>query len=189
MAASPRPRDAVHVTSNDHPESQRSIVCGIDASEGARAALHVAARLAGELGVRLVVAHVMQPQPTRTGLGPTATQLATLPLDTLRTGGEALVDRILDEEQLGGAERRVVLGFTADRLADLADDESAELIVVGSRGRRGFKAVLFGSVSAGLIGVARCPILVVPPGVVSARRERAATPTAHPSVIGAGAAR
>lgn len=174
------------MTSNGQHQSQRSIVCGLDASEGARAALQVAARLATELGVRLVVVHVVQPQPTRTG--PTATQLATLPLDTLLAGGEALVDRILDEEQLGDTERRVVFGFTADRLADLADDESAELIVVGSRGRRGFKAVLLGSVSSGLIGVARRPVLVVPPGVVSARREGPATPTVYPSVVGAGVA-
>ena len=118
--------------------------------------------------MRLVVAHVVQPQPARTGLGPTATQLETLPLDTLRAGGEALVDRILEEERLGEAERRVVLGFPADRLADLADDEGAELIVVGSRGRRGFKAAWLGSVSADVIAVARRPVLVVPPGVAPA---------------------
>jgi nucleotide-binding universal stress UspA family protein len=38
------------------------------------------------------------------------------------------------------------------------------MIVVGSRGRGAFKAAFLGSVSTSLIGVARCPILVVPPG-------------------------
>ena len=88
----------------------------------------------------------------------------------MRAAGDALVDRILEEEQLGDVERRVVLGFAADRLADLADEESAELIVVGSRGRRGLKAALLGSVSAELIGVARCPVLVVPPGAAASNR-------------------
>lgn len=152
------------MTSNDG-KLQRSIVCGLDGSEEARVALRVAAWLAGELGLRLLVAHVVQPQATATGLGPTTNQLASLPLDDLRAGGEALVERILDEAQLAGTERRVVVGFTADRLADLADDEGAELIVVGSRGRRGFKAAWLGSVSADVIGVARCPVVVVPPGV------------------------
>jgi nucleotide-binding universal stress UspA family protein len=156
----------VGVTTNDENQLQRSIVVGLDGSNEARVALRVAARLARERDLRLVVAHVLQPQATATGLGPTAHQLAKLPLDTLRAGGEALVDRILDEEQLAGTERRVVFGFTADRLADLADDEDAELIVVGSRGRRGFKAAWGGSVSADVIGVARRPVLVVPPGVV-----------------------
>jgi nucleotide-binding universal stress UspA family protein len=168
MAPSPWFGDPAGVTSNDGNQLQRSIVCGVDRSDEARVALRVAARLAGELGLRLVVAHVVQPPATATGLGPTAHQLASLPLDTLRAGGEALVDRILDEEQLRGTKRRVVFGFTADRLADLADDEGAELVVVGSRGRRGFKAAWLGSVSADVIGVARCPVLVVPPSVASA---------------------
>lgn len=159
------------------------MVCGIDRSDEARVALRVAARLADELGLRLVVAHVVQPQATATGIGPTAHQLASLPLDTLRTGAEALVDRILDEERLGGTERRVVFGFTADRLADLADDEDAELIVVGSRGRRGFKAAWLGSVSMDVIGVARRPVLVVPPEVAVTTTERPKTSVAAQEAV------
>lgn len=142
-----------------------SIVCGVDGSDGARVALRVAARLGDELGLRLLVAHIVQPSPAASGIGPTARQLASLPLDALRAGGEALVDRILDEEQLGDTERRVLFGFTADRLADLADEEGADLIVLGSRGRGRFKAAWLGSVSADVIGVARCPVLVVPEAV------------------------
>jgi hypothetical protein len=44
-------------------------------------------------------------------------------------------------------------------------------------------------VSSDLIGVARCPVLVVPPGVASARREGSATPTTYPSVVASGVAR
>lgn len=164
-------RNAVPVTWNNGNHAQCSIVCGLDGSDGARAALRVAAPLAENLGLRLVVAHVVQPQPTARGLGPTAGELAALPLDTLLAGGESLVEGILEQEQLGDAERRVLLGFAADRLADLADDEAAALIVVGSRGRRGFKAAWLGSVSADVIGVARCPVLVVPPGAATDGRQ------------------
>jgi nucleotide-binding universal stress UspA family protein len=62
------------------------------------------------------------------------------------------------------AERRVLSGKPADTLAALADEEGAALIVVGSRGHGGFKTLLLGSVSNGLIAIARCPIVVVPPG-------------------------
>jgi nucleotide-binding universal stress UspA family protein len=182
MAAASPCRDAVSVTSNNEDHLQRSVVCGVDGSDGARVALRVATRLADELGHRLVVAHVVQPQPTTTGFGPTASQLERLPLDSLLAGGEALVDRILDEEQLGEVERRVVFGFASDRLADLADDEDAELIVVGSRGRRGFKAAWLGSVSADLIAVARRPVLVVPPAVSPATGEGPKIPAAFSSV-------
>ncbi|MGH3062673.1 MAG: universal stress protein, partial [Gaiellaceae bacterium] len=44
-----------------------------------------------------------------------------------------------------------------------------DLIVVGSRGRGAFKAAFLGSVSNSLFGVARCPVLIVPPGAARAR--------------------
>jgi nucleotide-binding universal stress UspA family protein len=43
------------------------------------------------------------------------------------------------------------------------------MIVVGSRGRGAFKAAFLGSVSSSLVGVARCPVLIVPPGAAEAR--------------------
>ena len=57
-------------------------------------------------------------------------------------------------------------GLPAECPADLADVEDAAFIVVGSRGRGAFKAAILGSVSRDLIGIARCPVLVVPPGAV-----------------------
>ncbi|HJQ49487.1 MAG TPA: universal stress protein [Gaiellaceae bacterium] len=156
------------MTQDDGDNVTRAVVCGVDGSPGARVALRAAARFARELGARLVVVHVVQPQPSAPGLGPTAHQLAGVPVDDLLAGGEALIDRILVEEQLDDARRRAVLGFAADRLADVADEEAAELIVVGSRGRGAFKAAFLGSVSTDLIGVARCPVLVVPPAAEAA---------------------
>ena len=157
-----------------------SIVCGVDGSRDARVALRLAAQFSRQLCVRLVAAHVVQPPVPAPGLGPTARQLAGFPVDALLAGGEALVERILEEEHLGEAERRVVVGYPADRLADVADDEAADLIVVGSRGRDSFKAAFLGSVSTDLIGVARCPVLIVPPAAAtSSERERA------PSLAGA----
>jgi nucleotide-binding universal stress UspA family protein len=177
------------VTANDGSQVKRSVVCGVDGSYGALVALRVAAQLARELRVRLVVAYVVQPQPAAAGLGPTAHQLASLPLDTLLAGGEALIDRMLDEEQLHDAERRVIFGFAADRLVDLADDEGAELIVVGSRGRRGFKAAWLGSVSADVISVARSPVLVVPPAAASPNGETPAVSATNRSVLSSRATR
>jgi nucleotide-binding universal stress UspA family protein len=140
-----------------------SIVCGVDSSAEARVALRAAAGLADRLGLRLVAVHVVQPPAAAVGMGPTARQLATVPTDVLVVAGEAMLERVLDEADLSHATRRVELGFTADILADLADEEAAELLVVGSRGRGALKSALLGSVSAALIGVARCPVLIVPP--------------------------
>lgn len=140
----------------------RSIVCGVDGSEDARAALRVAAGLAGRLGLRLVAVHVVQPPVSAAGIGPSDRQAPAVTPDALVQAGRELVDRMLGEEELAEATGRVELGFPGDRLADVADEEAAELIVVGSRGRGPLKAALLGSVSTDVIGVARCAVLVVP---------------------------
>lgn len=60
--------------------------------------------------------------------------------------------------------RESCLGDASERLADLAGDEAAELLVVGARGRTALAAALLGSVSQRLAVTARCPVLIVPPG-------------------------
>lgn len=136
-----------------------SIICGVDGSNESRVALRVATQLSGQLGLRLVVAHV-------------APAAAFAPDDNSipvpESGSRELLEQLALSEGIADLTICPLHGFPAERLADLGDEENAEFIVVGSRGRGAFKAALLGSVSRELIGVARCPVLVVPPGVVAA---------------------
>jgi len=148
---------------------ERSIVCGVDGSVDSQAALAVAARMADRLGTRLVLANAVEyvhsPYATVGAFGAAAAQAPlTATLGEQVRAGERLLETMAEQAGLEHVERRVVTGFAAERLAELADEEDAELIVVGSRGRGAFKAAFLGSVSTSLIGVARCPVLVVPPG-------------------------
>jgi nucleotide-binding universal stress UspA family protein len=49
-------------------------------------------------------------------------------------------------------------GDPSARIVQLAVDIDADLIVVGTHGRRGLKRLLLGSVAAGVLGSARCPV-------------------------------
>jgi nucleotide-binding universal stress UspA family protein len=153
-----------------------SIVCGVDGSADSQAAIGVAARLAERLEARLVLAHVAEvalvPYVAVGGMaagGVRPQPMTLVSRDDEKEAGARLLEQIAAEHGLADAERRVVVGFPAERLADLADDEDAELIVVGSRGRGRFKAAFLGSVSNSLVGVARCPVLIVPPGAAEAQ--------------------
>ncbi len=46
-------------------------------------------------------------------------------------------------------------------LLEYAEKENIDLIVVGTRGRSGFKRLLLGSIASGVITYAHCPVLVV----------------------------
>jgi nucleotide-binding universal stress UspA family protein len=166
--------DSAVVTSRKGGEVDRSIVCGVDGSPDSRRALAVAGKFARLFGARLIVANVVAyvadpvvpayayaPMARAAGIGPPMTARRT---DADVEHSEALLDHMVAEAGMDGAELRTMLGIPAERLAELADDEGAELIVVGSRGRGAFKAAFLGSVSNSLIGIARCPVLVVPRG-------------------------
>ena len=146
---------------------QETIICGVDGSADSLQALRTAGALAERLSARLVVAHVAHPTihprvGTAGGLGrmPVAAPLAEFE----REAAEAIIDSVALEAGVKDAERRALSGDPAESLADLSDEEDAALIVVGSRGRGAFKAAFLGSVSNSLIGIARCPVLVVPTG-------------------------
>lgn len=149
-----------------------SIICGIDGSADSQAALSFAEQLAARLGTRLVLAHVGElahiPYAAAAPFGGSAGRIAVEgEIDAQKEAAERLLDQVAADAGLADAERRVAVGLPGERLADLADEENAELIVVGSRGRGAFKAAFLGSVSNSLVGVARCPVVIVPPGAAT----------------------
>jgi nucleotide-binding universal stress UspA family protein len=171
---SPFPLPATLARKKRRSYMDRSIVCGVDGSADSQAALTVAIDMAARLQLRLILVNVVEPSHApyvgAASLGGGAMPRPLLPTtDQQEEAGNELLVELSATMGLDEADRRVVVGYAAERLADLADEEGAELIVVGSRGRGAFKAAFLGSVSTSLIGVARCPVLVVPPGAASGR--------------------
>jgi nucleotide-binding universal stress UspA family protein len=66
-----------------------------------------------------------------------------------------------------GGLKRIVTHLRVDapatEIAQLASDLEADLVVVGTHGRRGFSRVLLGSVAEAVVRLAPCPVLVVRP--------------------------
>lgn len=46
-------------------------------------------------------------------------------------------------------------------IIEYSERENIDLIVIGTRGRTGFKKVLLGSVASGVLNFAHCPVLIV----------------------------
>jgi nucleotide-binding universal stress UspA family protein len=46
-------------------------------------------------------------------------------------------------------------------IVDYAEHENVDLIVIGSRGRSGFKKLLLGSTASGVVTYATCPVFIV----------------------------
>jgi nucleotide-binding universal stress UspA family protein len=144
-----------------------TIVCGVDESDGGRAALAVADDLAARLWARLVLVHV-QPSLRLPGV-------STVPgaVDELRrieqAEGEALIERLAaDHWTASHAEARVAFGEAGGALLEVAAAEGADLLVVGTRGHGAVKRALLGSVSARVASAGGCPVVVAPPAAARA---------------------
>jgi nucleotide-binding universal stress UspA family protein len=133
-----------------------TMVCGIDDSPGAVEALRVARTLSSELNLRLVVAHVAP--------GWAAGADESLTTNQARKGGDRLLERAAREHNLQ-AERRVEVGEPAETLAQIATEEAATVIVVGSRRQGRLRPGLRSGLADELAGSAPCPVLVVPPSL------------------------
>jgi nucleotide-binding universal stress UspA family protein len=163
---------AATLVSTERRDVSTSIVCGVDGSPDSHAALQRADRLARQLNLRLVVAHVAEPAyvpyAAAAPFGGTAGRHALMEeVESQHEVAERLLEQVVAAAG-ADADRRAAVGVPAERLAEIADEVDAELIVVGSRGRGAFKAAFLGSVSNALVGVARCPVLIVPPGATEA---------------------
>lgn len=129
-----------------------AIVCGINDSAGAREALRVASALSVRFGARLVLAHVALGY--RTGGESLTTKQA-------RQGGKRLLEQAAREHNVQ-VENRVEVGEPAETLAQIAAEEAATLIIVGSRRYGLLRPRLRRSVASELAASAPCPVVIVP---------------------------
>jgi len=82
----------------------------------------------------------------------------------LKQEAQVLLDEQVEKiEHAGGAVTQAHLreGRTADEIADLAKEVGADLVAMGSRGHGRIKGLILGSVSAGVVHDASCPMLVL----------------------------
>jgi nucleotide-binding universal stress UspA family protein len=140
----------------------RSIVVGTDGSEPADEAVRQATDMASREGARLhLVTAYPDPQILRertTGTGGGAYTIVDL-----REVAESLVQRAARDARSKGVEveTHVREGQPAEVIIDVANQEQADLIVVGSRGLTGIKRYLLGSVSSKVSEHAPCSVMIV----------------------------
>ena len=151
----------VHESEADPTES-RGVVVGIDGSAVSELALGYAFEQASLRGTHLDVVHAWWSTDPR---GPTQDMKSDQVTQERLTLSETLVgwaEKFPDVE----VRESLPMGPTVFTLTEAA--KNAELLVVGSRGRGGFRSLLLGSVSQGVLAQAACTVAVVRARTVNA---------------------
>lgn len=141
------------------PRQQGPVVVGVDGSPTSQAATRFAFEAAALRDVPLEAVHAWSDLPL-----PASRELASSWDPVRQHELEVLDQRLAESQALYPAvrvERVVVRDNPSHVLLERAKD--AQLVVVGSRGRGGFRGLLLGSTSQALIQHAACPVAIVPP--------------------------
>jgi nucleotide-binding universal stress UspA family protein len=144
------------------------ILAATDGSETSELAVEQAARLAKDQNAQLRIVHVIeQSRLAFAAAGPVAIDLEGI-LEALRKAGQAALERGRAIAQRLGVQPDVaIVGDDAvdDRVAMVLVEEArrwkADLIVLGTHGRRGINHLLMGSVAEAVARVAPAHVLLV----------------------------
>jgi nucleotide-binding universal stress UspA family protein len=137
----------------------RHILVGVDGSEASTQAAETAGRLAADVDAKLTVVFVRQLPAVPTSPLGMSLDLERLWEDQERLARSETAD-VLDKLEVAWR-LEVRTGDPALQLERSADENGADLIVVGARGHSVAHRLLLGSVSTGLLHHARRPVLVV----------------------------
>jgi len=169
----------VRPPSQSSPTSSKSmfkrLLVALDGSENSARASQAALELAEKLKAELIVLHAIIPpalyyhtEISPEGLviePPTHEKEIDLYLEYARRVGHGIVDGTLSEAKKRGimvkADIPEATTSVVETIVNQAVKENADLIIVGTRGLGGFKKLILGSVSNGVVSHAHCPVLVI----------------------------
>jgi len=144
------------------------ILVPVDGSDNSFRAASVAIELASKYGAELQVIHVMTVNQNRRALGfygPSDPEEISKIVESAKQEASPWFERIKKEaERLGVRLKSEVIEGPLSIVGDIvnyAEQNNVDLIVIGSRGRTGFKKLLLGSIASGVVTYSPCPVLVV----------------------------
>ena len=151
----------------------KRILVAIDGSATSDLALREAIELAKNQNAMLRLVHVVDVTPPAYMTVETASAVAIhFPLaeyqQALQEAGEKLLTTRATNAREAGVNvdtKLVTVGMLGERIYEAIDKESKEwpanLIVIGTEGRRGFQRLMIGSVAEGLVRISTKPVLLI----------------------------
>jgi nucleotide-binding universal stress UspA family protein len=138
------------------------ILVATDFSPASTPALEMSVKMARGGGALLLIAHAYQ-EPGLVELSHAPAAVYEQWDQKLREGTERQLRPLLEyarKEDIA-AEGLILTGFADEAIIEAAKQKGADLIVMGTHGRRGASRLFLGSVAARVISTAPCPVMTV----------------------------
>ncbi|HUO42750.1 MAG TPA: universal stress protein [Methylomirabilota bacterium] len=163
-----------HVSSRHKPETKlprllfRNILVPVDGSENSDRAVRIATAVAKKYPARLFILHVV-PMPVYLYTGEMGEQMPSPFIGEYmeveeREAGRIVNGGVLLAKSHGVKATGKIVKYApsvVEAIVSYAAERKVDLIVIGTRGLSGFKKLLLGSVTSGIVSHAHCEVLVV----------------------------
>jgi glycine betaine transporter len=138
-----------------------NILVPTDFSEGSEHALDYALELAGKLGATVHLVNVIG--IPMLGVPELGVALTGATIDSIVVENQTQLDKLADRKRAQGTIGQAVLrtGDARDSILQAAEELHADLIVMGTHGRRGVSRALLGSIAETVVRSAPCPVLTI----------------------------
>ncbi|MHA1654348.1 MAG: universal stress protein [Candidatus Thorarchaeota archaeon] len=138
------------------------ILLPVDGSKDSARAASVAFELAEITGARLIILHVIN-----MGMVQHIARMSETDVDEVLQKYEENGNKLLQSYKAAAAEHKIdadlilTQGLPSERILQVADEQEAEVIVMGCRGATGTRSSAIGSTTERVVRRAKCPVLVV----------------------------
>lgn len=144
------------IRENPKHMTPKNILVPVDFSVGSEQALDYACALAGKLGATVHLVNVL-------GVGDIGYSVPAERLEELTVEHRRWIEALADSRRPVAtmASPHVSYGEAREAILDFASTIDADLIVMGTHGRRGLSRLVLGSVTENVLREAACPVIAV----------------------------
>lgn len=139
-----------------------TILFANDFSEGSDYAFDYAMSLAKQYSAKLIIVHVVNEPVDLRGFYVPHISFENLEKE-IAEGAEKMLDRFCSDnlKEFTPYEKYILTGIPYEEIVTKAEDCGADLIVMGTHGRKGMDHILFGSTAERVVRSARIPVMTV----------------------------
>ena len=141
----------------------KKILCAIDLSEQSESVAEYAVMLARLADASIVAVYAAPTLTQYTGFHVPPNTIDNF-VGEIVSGAEKSMSEFV-AQHFAGVDARgvVVVGYAAEEILAVAEKEQVDLIVMGTRGRKGIDLILFGTVAEKVVKNAACPVVTIRP--------------------------
>lgn len=141
----------------------KKVLCAVDFSDYSPMVADHANMIASCVGAQVVVLYVAPSLSQYVGFHVPPSSIESFVGEIVTGAEDTMNEFIRDNFKDLNVQGKVVTGYPAEEILAIAEAEGADMIVMGTHGRKGIDRILFGSVAEKVVKSSPVPVLTVRP--------------------------